>query len=680
MVQTVAKPTDQFLGPFYGLNTTMDESQLPQSFATQCRNIILSDGKIRIREPWRKWRKASSGTSPIDGKNILSMISLKNPNVDTGSQFSMMILHVQKGSIGELWRWIENKDPVLLTNQLGTKPSDFVLHRGYLYVLGGGSKTGINWMTDGTPENTHHAGMRSPTRALSANAPADYFALREPAEAASGIDATVQYAVTLLDTRSGREGNPTITPQFTCSSIQGVQFITITNSFEPPAYWNADKIRIYRKNISLGQVGYRFIKELNYPHPTNYQDDSTELNLDSSGVSTRADGPFAPSRNGYKSLNNANMGAMYKSRLFVNDQENDRIVRYSAIDEPWAMDPDDKFTLDGDTDEIIQGIAVLGRFLVIGKKRSMWTISGDIGGPTNKTIATGDIPLDDASEQHPIETSVGPAVESFGINNGNGFFKGGSPSRLYFPNDAGFFQFDGVTVTSLTDIIKPTWDSFYFLGNPILTPHFSFADDPQNGVIYIGNHHAGFGLAYHYRLSRGSGVPSWSIIDGGGVVEDGTAIVPTVFAPQSGFATFRGDNPTSYVPLMVGDTQGRVFEADPNDKEAPVPDFEWSSGMLPAIRGMKAHVYFARVFLTTQQQPIVDTPVMSFEVIPDGNEAKRTSLLRNVGDRDFVVLPVRRDMARIKLRIKKGSSWLVGWTAAIGILGWDFDTELVGQR
>lgn len=681
MVQTIAKPSDQFLGPFHGLNTTMDESQLPQSFATKCRNIILSDGKIRSREPWRKWSKGTAGPSPLAGKTILSMFSLKNPNVDTGVASSMMILHVQNGSTGELWRWIESKDPVLLTNQLLTRPSDFVLHNGYLYVLGSGSRGGaFNWMTDGTPENTHYAGMRVTDESKATSTPGDF---RITAAAGGSIDSIVQYAVTLLDTKSGREGNFNPTDLIALNGANQTATIAIRwGGFVPPPYWNHDKFRIYRRNETLIQVGFRLIHEGDYPNSEAifFNDNKSEAELDTDGLSTRAGGPFAPTRNGNRSLGKANMGAIYKSRLFVNDQQTDRIIRYSAIDEPWAMDPDDFFTLDGDADEIIQGIATLGRFLVVGKKRSMWSISGDIGGPTNLTNATGDKPLDDTSEQHPIETSVGPAVESFGRNNGNGFFKGGSPSKLYFPNDAGFFQFDGVSVASLTDIIKPTWDSFYFNDRVSVTPHFSFADDPQNGVIYIANHHAGFGLAYHYRLSRGSGIPSWSVIDGGDITEDGTLIVPSVFAPQSGFASSSSENLKSYVPLMIGDTEGRVFEADPNDKLARTPEFEWESGMLPAIRGMKAHVYFARVFLTTQQPPILSTPSMFFQVIPDGDESKMVSVLRAVGSRNFVVVTVRRDMARIKLRIKKGPSWVVGWTAAIGILGWDFDTELVGQR
>lgn len=700
-LQATAKPSNQFLGPFLGLNTTMDPSQLSSSHATVCNNLILSDGKIRVREPWRKWTTQSE-TSPLKGKKILSQFSLKLPGLGPFfERFTTLILHVAKDEgPGELWQWTERLDPILLSNQMGARPSQMILYDSRLYVLGGGlsgPKTGINWMTDGTPENTHHIGMRTPVRALNVGAPADYYAVREGAEAANGIGAIVEYAVTLLDDRTGREGNPTLSPIISCNTSQGVQFILMNNNFVIPAHWNENKIRIYRRNHSLGQVGYRLIKEFDYPVRTLFQDDKTESQLDASGSSSSETGPFAPSRNGYKSLNSANMGAIFKSRLFFNDTENDRILRFSAIGRPHAVDPDDFFTLDGDPDETLQGIATLGDFLIVGKRRAMWSLSGNTNTPTNIDNATGVKGLEDNTILQRIPTKVGPYLTAniggSGLpNNGNGFFAGGQPARLYFPNDAGFFMFDGISVESLTGLIKPTWDTFYFRSDlqfqgqmnpaPNFSQHFTFCDDPNNGIIYICNHGAGFGLAYHYRLSR-SGVPVWSTIDGGSIFENGKLVVPSVFATQSGVPHFKGLNRPSTVSLLVGDTQGRVWEADRNDVNARVANFEWASGDMPAIRGLEAHLYFVRIFTTTQMEPLQGdqtNPLMTFSIIPDADPGRQTRLTRPVNNTNRVIIPVRRKMSRLQIKISKSPVWRFGWSEKYGILGWDFDTELVGQR
>ena len=106
---------------------------------------------------------------------------------------------------------------------------------------------------------------------------------------------------------------------------------------------------------------------------------------------------------------------------------------------------------------------------------------------------------------------------------------------------------------------------------------------------------------------------------------------------------------------------------------------------MPLARGMRAHVYWVKFFLNRSQAVNGNAPVVRLSVLTDQLERASASprvdtIDVDTSQRDTVLLPIRRHARTVRIRIERGPGWTKGWDPHLGVLGWQPDTELVGQR
>ena len=679
MVQRRFNPQAAFLGPFLGLNTTTDASELPPQYASVCRNIILSDGRIRPRAPWDVlaglplilrdvrgmyfWQKRDS---PLDAfvvakiGTLLYRINVQRPGPEGPPQISIL-------------------------SGLGSDDfASFVRRGDFLYVFDGSDRS---VKTDGTVEGTLLLGIDVPT-------PTIVSSLSVRSGASPGIDAEVEYKIAWYDRARNVESNPRtlLAATLILSSTQEVAIIYDASGGRFPSQQGITHMRIYRRNETLGQVGFRLLAEVAVPSNGEYVDNArgdTQANEDVDvPLSSRTTGPFAPILN--KIPRHVKLGAIHNGRLFFGKKsvpggdEVDGRVYYSLKGFP---DYEDETFLDvqGDTDEVIRGLAVVGDQLIIGKRRSIWINSGEVITATNLDRALGNQPLDPSHRVYRTHADIGPTGQQ-----GNNMVIAGEPAQVYFASDAGAVSFDGVNTQILSDAIEAEWR--LFVGNPPdrIQLGFSFADDSQKGVLYMAVSTLDEPgpiqcLAYHYRLNRGDGIGAWSVIDDGDQKIDGRSFTVTAVAPA---VPPSGDNLRGQVlgtAPLIGTTISTVLMANGDDPDAYVPTFEWLSGSMPLARGMKAHVYWVKFFLNRSQAVNGQAPVMRLSVLTDQLERASASprvdtIDVDTSQRDTVLLSIRRHAKTVRIRIERGPGWTKGWDPHLGVLGWQPDTELVGQR
>ncbi len=667
------------MGPFLGLNTTTDPSELPPQYATVCRNVILSDGRIRPRAPW----SVLAGIAPND-RSVLGMYYWHKDDVPTDA----FVIAKIGTSLYRIPQRVTLGNPVTFLTELSTDYfANMVRYRDFLYVLDGSDRL---VKTDGTTNGTLLVGIDPPHP--------NRVSLVEAAVGGSGINASVSYKITYYDSDHGIESNPVGPYSFVVAGAGTGVKLTFA-ILATPGQQGITHIRLYRQNTTLGQVGFRLLAELsvNQGGPVIVYSDTargdTTANEDADvTLSSWTAGPFAPALN--KVPRYWALGAIYNGRLFAGKRDpfNDPTgrVHYSVVNFP---DYEEETTLDvsGDVDEHIRGLAVAGDQLAISKRRNIWILTGEVITASNDEVALGQAPLDPSHRLYRTNATIGSIGQE-----GNNMIVAGQPAQFYFPSDAGWAAFNGVDVRILSDAISQEWRQFVGqrVGRQRLA--FSFADDSQNGVLYVAvslvtERDPIQCLAYHYRVNRGDGIGAWSVIDGGNQkVADETFAVTAVASmiARTVSAGFEGQAPGT--PLLIGTSRSAILSAKgedglPFDQEAHVPTFEWLSGTMPLARGMAVHVYSVKFFLSRSMAVNGDAPTIKLSVLTNVEERasaspRVTSGEVDVSQRNKFPLPVRGDAETIQIRVERGTNWTKGWNPHLGVLGWQPDVELVGQR
>jgi hypothetical protein len=677
------KPAE-FTGPFLGLNDTLDPSQIGPAFAVKARNVILSDGRIRPRMAWRHLKIIENLIELGTDQAIASLYHWNRHDAQDRPEILVKTRdrYFRAGEYGgQLWRVTTQYSPQQLATGLSNQAAQFIKYKGLIYILDGSERLIV---TDGEPNGTIHAGMEPPAGEDDAWAQVVSYG-------GATLWASVTYAVTFINPHGG-ESNPLYFGGGVRDSDQAApmqivhgqagEFTIYGTRLAGPG--RVQRFRIYRRNLTLGQIGWRLIYEGDYPTDAGFVQFYDVTPEDSITLSSAVTGPFAPSRHGL--MPRASMGDIYKHRLFFTHVDYAPDVYFSQIGHPQHVDVDDKIPLEGEPDDGINGMRVMGDQLFVGKERGIHVISGDIHTATNETNATGAQPLESTHRNYPTNATVGPT----GNCEGNNLVKAGEPSRLHYVGKAGLYDFDGVNERFVGDAIERTWSEFGYKGTSSQRglESFEFAHDPAEGILYIcagrsasdPSHQV---LAYHYRVNRGDGLGIWATIDAGEVsphatpTDDSktiTAIASSLGHPWGG---------TRRSSILVGFRDGTLAIGDADTADLPMPAFEWESGDMILDRGLRVHVGVAKFFFSVIQSVIglADSAPMVFEVVLKEGKQLRTALATmDLGDetREHVALPVRRTGTRFSVKLGKGPNWKTAADLGVGIVGWEMETELVG--
>lgn len=732
---------NQFQGPYYGLNLTADPTQLPPQWATVARNIILSDGKIRMRAPFHSMRDGSGDDAVMD-------YGIVNPgaaaNVCVGlfpwinSRFAKPITMAvvmpetivppfSQGSgtaAPRLWRLEEGVDPFdmgILTGEVRTIAPSWLLWQGWLYVSVG---TDTLWKTNG--HMLTKAGLMVP--------PAGMVTVARSNAGSGGINADVRYYMTLRDRKTGVESNSYAIPDDSPFNADDPTLIKHTENDTDatftiqlhgptagvPEFQNWDELWIYRQNVDLEQPAGRKIalgRANEIPRvssgPTelvvvdNEDEDNIELRAIGSNIVT---GPFSPSRNGVPS----NVGPMgtYGGRMYFGEIKHPAAftdlgkLRFSAIGFPDHVDPDDWIDVSGDKDDEITGVEQLGDQLIVGKRKSIWVVSGNPTTETNDTIATGAVAFESTERTYRSKATVGPLNKG-----GNGFVVVGEPARVYFASDNGLYTFDGIDTRYLGQVIKALWSDFSKAPGDGFGVHdrefnFTFADDPKNGLLYIccgrrSRDTARPVLVYHYRGDRGDGLGYWTTADmvsqplkQGDQISDCTVTtIASSFDPDNdrlefspitfGVVVTRRHDAQSLlggIRVMQQATEN-VYDPFPLQLHDPTPNFEYRSGDIPLVRGLRQQLDYVKFFLAVGSNGGISPAQIVLEVIPDGDESRKVSVEHGASASLVRVVPVQRSASTIAYRYAMApgnDAWPQDFDPQIGLIGWEPFAELVG--
>ena len=678
-----------YRGPFNGLNTTQKPRELSLAWATVCNNILIVEGCLRPRQRVLHYADAAPPSSgPIhfpEGTKILSITQrFPNPNdFQSGERIDLIAKVIEpNGSpaimmhLGSLGAFV-----IPVATELSNLPATFVFVGDWLYVLDGSSPL---YKIRGAVART--VGIRAPVEYVTGPVgDVEWLGIQE-ASFDAGIGAMVQYAITFYDPLTGVESNPLYSPVYDCNSDQGVRMRILPTPNQMPPFSGAERMRLYRRNLSESQIAYRLRREFFPPQLLDFtfQDDLAESAI-GEDVSSAVTGPFAPSRNGLPPR--ATIGAVYRERFFYNDLDNASLVRYSALGIPDHVHPSDYKTVTGDEVQGVTGLAPFADQLMIGRVRAVHIESGVITRPTNETAAAGLEEPDTSDVLYKSKATTGPGQAA----GGNGFVLAGKPQNLYYGNETGFYRWDGVSEFKLTEFIKPTWLEFLRdNGGSELHPNLTYAVDAFNSVIYIHNRptfDAGsrIVLVYHYGAMVGNtGIGKWTRLRfADPEVEGEVSCIATCFGvPDNPQAMSESDR---YSPLLLGTMTGRLYKGQNPTQggfaAGATPDFRYDTGRLVFSEGGETHFYFMR-WLNT---PIGDTlpvgsgpPLVDIGFsIDDGAESFQS---RDIATHNFISRRMGRQGADVRFIFKKSAAWQTGWSTRIGIIGLVVDFEEIGQR
>lgn len=694
----------QFQGPYYGLNTTADPTQLPPQWATVARNIVLPDGKIRMRPPWR----------PVVGDGVPVNLSTADADVCVGlfpwvnTDFERPITMAivmdrfftppDASAAVRLFRIETGVDPVEVGELVGTTRTtapSWLLWQGWLYISVGQDNL---WKTDG--QTLYRAGLQIP--------PVGMATVSRIEPGTSEVDADVRYFCSLYDEDTGVESDSYAIPdddpvdpadptliQHTDTDTRGAfsfQTHGPTAGVDPAYKWT--HLRVYRQNVTLSSPGGReLFNYLSLPRaysgPTTVVlfDGQTEDDLDS--VSSLVTGRFNPLRNGLP----AKVGVMASldGRMFFSDVETPGIVRFSAVGFPDHVHRDDWSDVTGDKDDQITGLEQLGDQLFIGKRKNIWVMSGEVTTETNDTLGTGAAAFASTERTYRTRARAGPVNTG-----GNGFALTGEPAALYFAADTGFYRFDGLDTRLVSHVIRAKWleftaphaESGSYPGerDPLL--NFTYAEDSKNGLLHIccgrrdKNARRAL-LVYHYRGNRGDGTGYWTTGDIQTGEVAGIPLGRTVTAIATSFAP--ENERLEYSPMMLATLDNVVFanlfilRQDSEWQDQAAEQFEWRSGDMPLIRGLKQQVGYVKWFLAPGRNGGVEGLLISLEVIPDRDEARKVQLIIPASAAGERVMPVQRAASTVAYRYSLAPGPVpAGFDPQIGLIGWEPFTELTG--
>lgn len=698
-MQPKLNPAGQYLGPYLGLNDQLDPSRLGWRYAVEASNVMLSEQLIRPRAPMKF---LASLPSPSE---ILSMYAWSPPRDDYRPQVLI------KTAAGVLYAVNGDGALTTLTTQLvpGRVQADLVRFGEFVYVLDGSFEI---WKTAGLAGQRHtlKVGLPRPVLAQPSDTPPTGDVKFTPI-AASGVGPFQQfdYAVTFYDSTNNVESNPLYSDPVTIhvNGANGGMDITFPLFHGLPVNRNVTNFRIYRRNKSLGKVGWRLLGSAPAVPSNGWTDQSSDAQIT---ASTDANGPFAPARNGIP--RNATCGCLWQGRLMMNRLDKPGRITFSPINQPdylhYESDADaDALVAIGDGDDRIRGLAVQDDQLLIGKghRARLWLCSGQLAGPTNLTTATGALPLESGERLYPTAHHVGP-MNSYG----NGFLAAAHSGSTYFAAEDGFYVFSAGTLHNLAMPIKKLWSTIVGPGmQGDEARSVTLADDRHNGVIYLmispkvnvpNPPPTAKTLVYHYRLDGNRGEGGWTTLDHGnlsgtdlgspavvGVSNISCVVIPLRHKEPGSLQASDDRPPTPLWGFEAGWLARSVHYSssgtvEPNDADdARIPYWIYRTGDVQRLRGKRDLMYLIKWFFSAGSNLGNQGCPVDFTVVCDPlTRDRRLRVTRDLILRRAVEQPVRQTCETVRLEIARNSDWLTGWDERIGVVGWQIDQEFSGRR
>jgi hypothetical protein len=685
----------KFTGPFLGLNTTLKPRELGPAWAVDAQNVILGDGRVRPAWPFGLW----GGENPEAAWPPMRWVEGHHPS-HVGNA-----IHWHSPVVGEIFVyqvWAVSEDGQtyapgyyavhpdgrvvhLISWAPASGPACYVPAYGRLYIYDGSS---FPIRTDGTPENTVFTGMPAPVLGtyegyLGDTPSAD--AILEPGD--------YEYAVTWYDQADDVESNPLNLGRFTVRSLQEEYRFVVSDLGNAGAGWHSTHLRLYRRDHHVGNPYFL----LRWTRPRT-DIGSTRLYFDPYGFrgtptppeGDEVNGPFAPSKNGLPPA--ATVACLYKDRMFTNyehiasarsDVRNDYLY-YSAFGHPDHVDPDDFEVLGGDAQTGVYGMGEVGHQLVLIKPKSIWLLSGTIGGSTNATIATG---AKAPFSTHTLTRSKS-AVGCANRGGGNGAIIVGDPELIHFNSEDGLYSFDGVTENNVAKNVRDTWRRFAKQGelrDGEKNQRISYAVDTLNKILFIANGDQPYGdpevLAYHYgrdRVQAGGGVGAWSYLRPTGR----RWRYHTVATTLGDIETPGNREPAYYyAPLAIVCSDGKIRLGNDRSTTLATQAFRYETPPLRPLEGGKAHIYqitwlHDRIHVVPDDGFVRDW-AFGFRVVRDETFELRTRSLKWATEQHQ---GVRRESQEISLLVQSpgGPGETLYWHPDYGLAGWILEFEPAG--
>ena len=710
----------QHHGPFLGLNDTVSSRELPPAFSTVAHNVLLHEGRIRPRAPWRQ-----IGATLPSGHRVLSIFHWHVRERDRQPLvFVKSSNHGSNLGAGKLWQidtaGATGQDPTAqdLVQGMSPWPAQFLVVGKTLYVIDGGEKMarvtldpivgtrlGILPPTRATAQydpNIDKSRMAGGNVAFGWDFPDDIDSSKWLGTSLNGVQATLvgnfSYAVTFRDPKNGRESNPVYSET---AVFPNNQFVKIRmneksiggSSNRAPADAGIGEFRVYRRNNSPQVSFYRLVadwrttgKGTPFGDGDNFQPDpfnDSQTFFDNLAdedilVSNVNQGPFAPSRNGIPPA--ARCAAFYNDRMFYGPVDQPGKVFYSETGQPDHVDGGAFLDVTGDQSDDINGMLAVGSQLFIGKARGIHIHSGFIIAETNDSRAHGVLASELAKSSHLLfktKSDIGP-MTGFG----NNFVLAGQPGSIHFGTDAGLFSFDGNSSRNLSAaLIEKAWRDFIQRGSGFHTQaRLTFAVDPHKRILYACNGRAGSVvgvpiLAYHYTSG------AWTTVS--------ERDRPEELSDISCVATSLGDKPLdSEIPtfdlrpasLMVG-FGNRKVEVSSESEDADIAATPWvyETGDLAVEPTLRKHFFLVKVMLKRTNRFWGDLPAVSVGYRLNGGTLISRKTLNLATDNPVRVVALQREAHDLRLVFQRSNQWIKGWSPDVGIEGFALSVELAGQ-
>lgn len=672
----------QHHGPWLGLNDTVSPRELSPAFATVAHNVILHEGLIRPRAPWR-----ALGGLVASGHRILSLFHWHERERDRHPLvFAKTTSHGSNLAAGRLWQLQTAGEADELFSRMSPWPAQFHVVGKTMYVIDGGEKM-ARVTLDGI--STTRVGILPPQKGNFIDPPGRLEgqvifgwetdqAIFQPFP--GPLSGRFRYAVTYYDQTSGRESNPVISRGLVISNRAPQIFFNYQT--EAPSDSGIDRVRVYRKNIGLNQPFFRLIDN---PVPGIGIDPFAEFQIfvDVVGdadisVSNVNSGPFAPSRNGIPPASRC--AAFYNDRMFYAPLDDPGKVYYSELGQPDHVDGGAFLNVTGDETDDVNGLLAVGSQLHIGKSRSIHILSGAISAATNLSRAQGALDSELAKSSHVLfksKADIGP-MNGFG----NNFILAGQPGMIIFGTDAGLFSFDGQSSVNLSvALISKTWKAFIQRGTGFHTQaRLTFAVDPHKRILYVCNGRIGnvVGppiLAYHYATG------AWTTVSENQAPDQLSAITCV--------ATSLGDRPGEdevqsfdlrEASLMVGFVNRKAeVSTESEDEDIRATRWLYETGDLAVEPTIKKHFYKAKIMLKRASRFWGNTPAVSVGYRRNGSTFTSRKTLSMINSEPVRVVPLQRQAHDIRLVFQRSDQWDKGWSPEVGITGFALSAELAGE-
>lgn len=674
-------------GPWLGLATTPSSLATGPAYAAVAENVLLHNGRIEPRPPIITWPHPPLTLGVIDGYPVvpISMYHFRRKRAYGGASVaSSASVLLAKCAPRNRKPWDSTTvgsliaiDPiantvVTLQSGLNCRPPSWVEMNGRVYLFAGEAWAQTT-STDGTVSGTLRIGLPEPAASVGFTGLNDYGSPAPVGHSGLTEGETYEWAVTYYNTTLDIESNPLVSDPVTVAVIGtnwGMRILVNANGgvFVPPGVTG---YRIYRRNVTDAEVGYRLVAEVplavgnNYEYFDDVGDDEIEL-------SDLVSGPFAPVRNGLPPPGLC--AAEYKSRVFVSDRSDGDKLRFSAIGKPDYWAPLDFLRLAGGGH--VAGMAEVNSQLGVLKEKGCWIVSGDISGPTNETEALGEDPVIRLPETYQTKCRVGCA----NLEGGNGAIVVGSPGFIAFPSQSGFYALTSEgTEIELSALIRPTWAEFVAGGTGPFegVQSCSFAVDAERRILFIGRRDSDSRpgphiLAYHFGLSDNGGPGAWTTIEVGQAI---TCLATAVGLEK--FAETGLSIPLRPLGFLVGTIDpnsalGLIGCLDGNALGQMTPPWRYRTSRWRIKPGFPVHLYHAKY----HAKP-ADSQVLDVGYAIDGGAEVLTS--RAIETRPFSLLRVAREAYDVALVVENNST-ATPYDAESGLLGLELDAELVGHR